>query len=199
MIHLAVGALGGIISFFLGKGVIQMNGANLQGENRYFSIGSGVVGALVFTCLSRAYGGGELLSLICLSILLIASALTDIQGKLIPNAVIIVGIILGFVALGINPSLKPVEGLLGLLVLGSCFIALALITQEGLGMGDAKLIACMGLFIGLWEGLAAVLFATAFSGILGLGLIVIKGEGKKTTIPFAPFLLAGTMVVLLMK
>lgn len=199
--------IGGIIGFSLGKvslranppGTNQVIQGNSKGFIKYLPLGSGILGAMLLPLMVGKYGGGELMSLSMLTILLMTCTLWDLREQLIPNSVILLGILMGFSALAINPALGYLEGLLGMGILGGSFGLLAILSKEAIGMGDAKLIACIGLFIGLWHGLTAVLLSSMLAGVFGLGCLAVKGAGKKTTFPFAPFLLVGTMVVLLIK
>ncbi|MCF3962461.1 prepilin peptidase, partial [Streptomyces fuscigenes] len=91
--------------------------------------------------------------------------------------------------------------LLGGLVLGAGYLLLLLINPRGLGFGDVKLALPLGCVLG-WYGWP-VLFAGAFLGFLagalyGLGLMVLRGAGRGTAIPFGPFMIAGAWAGLLL-
>ncbi|MFC4607836.1 prepilin peptidase [Streptomyces maoxianensis] len=91
--------------------------------------------------------------------------------------------------------------LLGGLVLGAAYLVLFLIHPNGMGFGDVKLALSLGVVLG-WYGWA-VLFAGAFAGFLfgsvyGLGLIALRRAGRKTAIPFGPFMIAGALAGLLL-
>lgn len=91
--------------------------------------------------------------------------------------------------------------LLGGLVLGAAYFVLFLIHPNGMGFGDVKLSLSLGVVLG-WYGWA-VLFTGAFAGFLlgsvyGLGLIVLRRAGRKTAIPFGPFMIVGALAGLLL-
>lgn len=91
--------------------------------------------------------------------------------------------------------------LLGGLALGAAYFVLFLIHPNGMGFGDVKLALSLGVVLG-WYGWA-VLFTGAFAGFLlgsvyGLGLIVLRRAGRKTAIPFGPFMIAGALAGLLL-
>ncbi|NNJ06772.1 prepilin peptidase [Streptomyces sp. PKU-MA01144] len=91
--------------------------------------------------------------------------------------------------------------LLGGPVLGAAYLVLFLVNPNGMGFGDVKLALSLGVALG-WYGWE-VLFVGAFAGFLlgavyGLGLIVLRGAGRDTAIPFGPFMISGTLIGLLL-
>jgi leader peptidase (prepilin peptidase)/N-methyltransferase len=74
------------------------------------------------------------------------------------------------------------------------FIA-AVVYPAGMGMGDVKLAGLMGLFLGRAVG-PAMLFALLTGSVVGIAIMARKGsaEGRKTAIPFGPFLAFGGLV-----
>ncbi|MGW7818707.1 prepilin peptidase [Streptomyces puniciscabiei] len=90
--------------------------------------------------------------------------------------------------------------LYGALALGAGYFALYLINPAGMGFGDVKLAVGMGAVLG-WYGWSTVLLG-AFAGFLlgalyGGALVAVRRAGRKTAIPFGPFLLAGAFAGLL--
>ncbi|MEU6774519.1 A24 family peptidase [Streptomyces sp. NPDC046759] len=90
--------------------------------------------------------------------------------------------------------------LYGAPALGAGYFVLFLINPSGMGFGDVKLAVGMGAVLG-WYGWSTVLFGT-FAGFLlgalyGGALVVVRRAGRKTAIPFGPFLLAGALAGLL--
>ncbi|MEU9762752.1 A24 family peptidase [Streptomyces sp. NPDC047987] len=94
-----------------------------------------------------------------------------------------------------------VSGLLGGAALGGFYFLLFLINPNGMGFGDVKLALSLGVALG-WYGWT-VLFAGGFAGFLlgavyGFGLMVLKRAGRKTGIPFGPFMITGALLGLLL-
>ena len=85
----------------------------------------------------------------------------------------------------------------GYLILWSVYWAFKLVTgKEGMGYGDFKLLAAIGAWFG-WQMLPAVILLSSVVGaIIGIGLIVFKGKGGGTAIPFGPFLALGGIAAL---
>lgn len=93
------------------------------------------------------------------------------------------------------------SGLLGGLVLGGFYLLLFLINPNGMGFGDVKLALALGVALG-WYGWG-VLFLGGFAGFLfgavyGLGLVVLRRAGRRTGIPFGPFMIAGALTGVLL-
>ncbi|WP_406454242.1 A24 family peptidase [Streptomyces sp. NBC_00876] len=87
--------------------------------------------------------------------------------------------------------------LLGGAALGAFYFLLFLINPSGMGFGDVKLALSLGLVLG-WYGWAVV-FAGGFAGFLfgavyGAALVIMRRAGRKTGIPFGPFMIAGALL-----
>ncbi|MEU5658092.1 A24 family peptidase [Streptomyces sp. NPDC047737] len=92
------------------------------------------------------------------------------------------------------------SAVLGGAALGGFYFLLFLINPTGMGFGDVKLALALGVALG-WYGWA-VLCAGGFAGFLfgalyGAGLMLLRRAGRKTGIPFGPFMIAGALVGLL--
>ena len=76
--------------------------------------------------------------------------------------------------------------------------ARVILKKEGMGFGDVKLVLGIGFLLGLSRGTASLLIAFWSGAIIGIGLILISKKFKiKSEIPFAPFLILGTLIVFL--
>jgi leader peptidase (prepilin peptidase) / N-methyltransferase len=129
--------------------------------------------------------------------MLAAITLTDIEGQIIPNSVLLVGAATGLVMVAAtDPSSLP-ERLIAALAAGGLLLAVGLAYPRGMGMGDVKLAAVMGLYLG--TAVAPALMVGVLSGaVVGLGLMIARGSGaRKLKVPFGPFLALGGVVALL--
>jgi leader peptidase (prepilin peptidase)/N-methyltransferase len=93
------------------------------------------------------------------------------------------------------------RALLGGVVLGGAYLVLFLVNPRGMGFGDVKLALPLGVVLG-WYGWGTLL-AGAFAGfalgaVHGLSLVVVRRAGRKETMPFGPFMVAGALVGLLL-
>lgn len=128
---------------------------------------------------------------------LVAVTLTDIERRVIPNAILGVSAAACLIlAAAADPASLP-ERLLAAAAGGGVLLAAALAYPRGMGMGDVKLVAVMGLYLG--RSLApALLVAFAAGSLAGAVLLLRHGpEARKRAIPFGPFLALGGVVGLL--
>ncbi|HEU5253318.1 MAG TPA: prepilin peptidase [Solirubrobacterales bacterium] len=128
---------------------------------------------------------------------LVAVTLTDLELRLIPNKILLVSALLGVgVAVVGDPGSLP-ERAVAAAAAGGLLFAAALAYPRGMGLGDVKLAAVMGLYLGC--NVAPAIFVALLAGAL-VGLAMIAREGaaaRKKGIPFGPFLALGGVVGLL--
>lgn len=128
--------------------------------------------------------------------MLIPVALIDLDHRIIPNRILLPFAILAPVTVALTDLHALPEYLIAGAAAGGFFLLAALLYPRGMGMGDVKLAAVMGLYLG--RSVAPAIIAALILGTLG-GLIVISrqrgaGEGRKTAVPFGPFLALGGLV-----
>ncbi|MDT0310567.1 A24 family peptidase [Streptomyces sp. DSM 44917] len=107
---------------------------------------------------------------------------------------------LGLAALADGAAGSWRRALLGGLVLGGVYLLLFLINPYGMGFGDVKLALSVGVALG-WYGWWSVFLGT-FAGFLlaagyGLALVLAGRAGRRTTVPFGPFMALGAFAALL--
>jgi leader peptidase (prepilin peptidase)/N-methyltransferase len=128
---------------------------------------------------------------------LLVVAWIDFDHKIIPNLITLPGMAIG---LGLSVwalPITPLASLLGLLIGGTLFYLIALVSKGGMGGGDIKLIAMIGTFLG-WQGTLFTIFSGAFLGALvGTMLLLLGRKGRKDKVPFGPFLSCGAILFLL--
>jgi leader peptidase (prepilin peptidase) / N-methyltransferase len=129
--------------------------------------------------------------------MLVAVTLTDLEQRIIPNRVLLVGAVLGLlIAAGGDPGSLP-ERLIAATAAGGLLFLAALAYPGGMGLGDVKLAAVMGLFLGRSVA-PALLVALLIGSVVGIWLIIRDGaSARKRAIPFGPFLALGGIVGLL--
>ncbi len=132
--------------------------------------------------------------------LLVGLSIIDIRHRIIPNRIVYpsflaFGAYIVIVGLA-GGGLDVIRAAIGMLTYGGVLLGVAIVSPRGMGMGDVKLAALVGLVLGS-VGLRYVTVAAA-AGILlgGVGAIValIAGASRKQAIPFGPFLAAGALV-----
>jgi len=129
--------------------------------------------------------------------MLAAVTLTDLERRIIPNKILIVAAVLAVaIAAATDPASLPERAISAAAAGGLLFLA-ALAYPRGMGLGDVKLAATMGLFLG--RNVAPALLVALLAGsLVGLALIARHGAAaRKQAIPFGPFLALGGVVGLL--
>ena len=152
--------------------------------------------ALMFASTWWYYGPGPLVvSRLVLGCALIVLFAIDLEHHLLPNAITIPGIVIGFLfSLITEPGWTA--SLVGILIGGGALFLTAeayfrLRHQEGLGMGDVKMLAMVGAFLG-WKLTLVTLMMASFAGsVLGGMLILVRRGSMKTALPFGTFLAVG--------
>ncbi len=132
---------------------------------------------------------------------LVAVSLIDADHRIIPNEITYPGIPLGLAFAWLVPGPTLIDALLGLLIAGGLLWALSaayerLRGQIGLGMGDVKLVAMLGAFLGLEPVLEIIVLGSILGLAWGLFLIAFRGAGRLTRIPFGPALACAALVQL---
>jgi leader peptidase (prepilin peptidase)/N-methyltransferase len=157
------------------------------------------VTAAVFVAGYAIYGPTPLLAarllFACAMIVLFA---IDLRHQILPNAITVPGIVVGFALSFVLPP-GWLRSLIGLLAGGGILFAIAevyfrLRGIEGLGMGDVKMLAMIGAFLG-WQLMLLTLVLASFAGsLLGLALIASGRGGMKLKLPFGTFLAVGALL-----
>lgn len=134
---------------------------------------------------------------------LILLAYIDFKKKIIPNKILLAMLILRLILIGIEVLLYKnmiysilISSFLGLLVGGGAFLLVAFIIKNSVGMGDIKLVAIIGFYVGIENLFSCVICSLLISLICGVALILAKKINSKDMIPFAPFLMLGTFITL---
>ncbi len=128
---------------------------------------------------------------------LLAVTLTDLERRIVPNKILIVGAALAVAIAAVADPGSLVERAISAAAAGGLLFLVALAYPKGMGLGDVKLAATMGLFLG--RNVAPAIFVALLAGA-AVGLAMIAAEGasaRKRAIPFAPFLALGGVVGLL--
>jgi leader peptidase (prepilin peptidase)/N-methyltransferase len=131
-------------------------------------------------------------------------AVIDLQHRLLPNSVVLPSIGVGAVFLLVAAFAEQewdalLRAVSGAVVLFAVFLVLALISPSGLGMGDVKLAALLGLYLG-WIGWGAVVVGGAAGFVVQalLALVLLAGRriGLRGELPFGPAMLLGAAVAI---
>ncbi len=184
-----------IFSWLLLRARARCCGARLSLRYPLTELAVGVLYAV--TVLVYRHDAAEaVIGLVFIAMLAIVT-LTDLEQRIIPNKVLIAGAILCLaIAVPTDPAGVP-ERLIAAVAAGGLFFLVALAYPAGMGLGDVKLAATMGLFLGRAVA-PAILAALLIGSLVGVSLIARHGaRARKMAIPFGPFLALGSVIGLL--
>src|ERR1700694_562282 len=136
----------------------------------------------------------ETLAAALLSAYLIVTVFIDIDHLLIVDVVTIPVAIAGMLlALLTHRAVSALEGaLLGAALFGAIYV----VTRgTGLGLGDVKLAACLGIFLGLTNGIAAFAASFVIGTIVALPVLILRKRRQRDVLPFGPFLVLGALIM----
>lgn len=132
---------------------------------------------------------------------LIVITFIDLDHQIIPDAISIPGIFVGFAAAFLPGQPSWIASLAGIALGGGSLWAVAagyewLTGREGMGGGDIKLLAMIGAFLG-WKAIPVTLLLASLLGtVIGLALMAARGRDTRMAIPFGPFLAVGAVCAL---
>jgi leader peptidase (prepilin peptidase)/N-methyltransferase len=154
---------------------------------------------------SLAIASPSLIAFAILAAISIALALIDIDVHRIPNSIVLTALIAAAVLIGVEGILTAdYAGLLragiGMVGMFAFYFLLAIVYPGGMGFGDVKLAAVLGIYLG-WLGwgelLVGAFAAFLLGGLFAIGLIMFRKAGRKTGIPFGPWMLGGAWISIL--
>jgi len=132
---------------------------------------------------------------IAMVLTLVPVTFIDLDRQIIPNRILLPGAAAALAILAVGQPHRLPEHLIAAGAAGGFLLLAVMAYPRGMGMGDVKLAAVLGLFLG--RSVAPAMLAALLSGsLLGAAIIAQKGarEGRKTKVPFGPFLALGALV-----
>jgi len=130
-----------------------------------------------------------------LLLVLVIASITDLRARIVPNPLTLAAAVGGLVLAATGGPVALALALLTGLALAAPLLLVSLARPEGMGMGDVKLVAVIGIFLG-WQALPALLAGLALAGLTGLVISLISRQRpSRVALPLAPFLAAGTVPV----
>ncbi len=164
---------------------------------RYLIVEVATAAAFVAQVLVEPTPGWPLVTRLVLSALLIALAATDLETFRLPDALTLGGMVAG-VALSVVTPLGLRESLIGILVGGGILWAirwgwLRATGTDAMGLGDVKMLAMVGAFLGWMHVWLVLLLSTVFGALVGLMLTAVGRATGRTRLPFGVFLAAAAL------
>lgn len=153
--------------------------------------------AILFLASFQFLELGALVYLLLVVSGLIVIFFTDLKYRIIPDQVVIFLGVTSLLFLFFSHQPSTINHLLSAVTMFLIFLLLAFITHgRGMGLGDVKFAAVMGLTLGFPKIFIAFYLSFLTGAIFSLILIILGKKTMKSTIPFGPFLVASTMVSL---
>jgi leader peptidase (prepilin peptidase)/N-methyltransferase len=136
--------------------------------------------------------------------LLLTIGVIDLEQGLILNWLVYPAIVIALVISVFSPDLTNEHFIIPSIVRAAIgggigfvlFLLIALVSRGGMGLGDVKMAALMGVMLGYPVIFVAVFLAVISGGLVAIALMLLKVKGRKQTIPFGPFLALGTFLAL---
>jgi leader peptidase (prepilin peptidase)/N-methyltransferase len=144
--------------------------------------------------------GPLLASRLVLAGILIVLFMIDLEHQILPNVITLPGIVVGFLFSLVAPP-GPISSLAGIVLGGGVLYLIGTAyyvvrKEEGIGMGDVKMLAMIGAFLG-WQAVVLTVVLSSFAGaVIGLALIVFTRADMRHALPFGTFLALGAMVAM---
>lgn len=164
-----------------------------------------ILTAVLFGAVAARIGTEwSLPAFLVLTATLIALSIIDLETFRLPTPIIYVSgvvsvLLLGAAAIVEGDTRGIAEAAAGAAIAFSVLLLIHVISPRGMGFGDVRLAALLGLFLGWMElpNVAVGLFlAFLLASVVGVGLMVAGRRGRKDRVPFGPFLAAGTMLAI---
>jgi prepilin signal peptidase PulO-like enzyme (type II secretory pathway) len=122
---------------------------------------------------------------------------TDLIEYRVPNVVTYPGTVLALAAAALYPDGNVLNAVLAALTGGLIFLAMAIVTRGGIGLGDVKLAMLIGAALGFPGGYQALVAGVMAGGIVILLLFVTGVVSRRQAVPYAPFLALSAVAVVL--
>lgn len=161
---------------------------------------AGTTAALFAVAGSRFDGPAELALATAYICVFLICAGTDLLAYRVPNVITYPAIVLALAAGLLMPDAEILNALGGGALAGGILLLPSLITRgAGMGMGDVKLATFVGLALGLQLAVGALVLTAVAGGVVSVLLMALRLRGRGDPIPYAPFISAGAVVVLLWR
>jgi leader peptidase (prepilin peptidase)/N-methyltransferase len=191
-----------VLGWLLLKGRCRACRATIAVRYPLVEVGMGLLWFVVALRLASAGLGWAIPAYLALAFICVVLAVIDASTRRLPNRITypafpLVLTLLLAASVGLGDLGRLGRGLLAAVAVGTFFLALALISPRGMGLGDVKLAPTLGLALGWlsWGAVAVGIFAGfLLGGLAGLGAIAVLGLTRKSLLPFGPWLVTGALL-----
>lgn len=135
----------------------------------------------------------QIITVICLLILLLIIAWCDQRTMTIPNALVLACMVLAALAVFTFPKVGISSRLIGMVVVSWPLLLITFIVPGAFGGGDIKLLAVLGFYLGWKMCLISFALAVLAGGIYAIVFLLLRKKNGKAHFAFGPFICAGTI------
>lgn len=154
-----------------------------------------LITALLFAGCELRWGhGARGLVYMALCAALVAVAFIDLDHFIIPDVITIPGTVAGFACAWLFLPVAALDPVYGFAAGFGIFFVIALLAPGGMGGGDIKLMGMVGAFLGLKGALITIFLGSCVGAAFGLAGMLFYGKGRKSKIPFGPYLVVGALI-----
>jgi leader peptidase (prepilin peptidase)/N-methyltransferase len=191
-----------VLGWLLLRGRCRDCGHRISARYPLVELGCGVL----FAVMALRFGAHAVLpAYLYLAAVGLALAMIDIDTKRLPDALTlpsygVAGVLLGAAALAEHDGSAAVRALVGAVALGALYFVLLMIYPAGMGFGDVKLAPVLGAYLG-WLGYGSLavggFLGFLYGGVVGVIAMSVGKAGRKSKLPFGPFMLLGVLTAVL--
>ena len=191
-----------VVSWLVLRGRCRDCGHPITARYPLVELGTGVL----FAVMAWRFGlSWELPAYLYLAAIAVALALIDIDVKRLPNVITLPSYAVAGVLLLLPAAIDGrwsdyLTAWLGAVALFAFYFLLAFIYPAGMGFGDVKLAGVLGLYLG-WLGWGPLIvggfLGFLLGAVVGIALMALGKGGRKTKIPFGPYMLAGALIAVI--
>ncbi len=152
----------------------------------------------MFSLIYLRYGfTTELYIMMFYSALFLVLLVIDLEHNIIPNKIVYPGIIVSLIISTLNSDIGIIKALTGGGAGFGIFILITVISRGGMGWGDVKMAALVGITVGFPMVFVAIFLAIISGGVIAVALLLTRVKGRKDGIPFGPYLSLATVATLI--
>lgn len=186
-----------VLSYFILRGRCRDCRTGISWQYPAVEFAAAAAGWGVYRLFGLTLDGGAFASF---TFALIVLTMIDLEHQILPNVITYPLSVAGLSLSVMWDRVSPVQSLIGLVVGGGSLYLIALgsqwiLRQEGMGLGDVKLGAAMGAWLGARYLLLSYFFAFVLGALIGGTLILTGVKGRRDHIPFGPFLATGALIM----
>ncbi len=181
-----------VVSFLLTRGKCRYCGAEISYQYPLVEL---ITGFIFFTLHWKYNLNFNFIIYTGLVSTLLVISVIDIRQLIIPNKLTYPGIVVGLLVSFFSGHLSFLSSLAGVVFPGLFLLIIVIVSGGGMGVGDVKLAAMVGSFLGVKHAFFAIFLGAIVGSILSIGLLISGTKGWKSKLPFGVFISLGAVLM----